>query len=149
MLHVPLKYFEVLICPFILLVLLSSDIPKYTRTLGIFTCFSGKTGGFQKLCCILNHIFHVFRKICLFVLFIAAWAIFQLSSGCHKIGDRAANLDLCLALMAFSSEGSFSGHTYCDTGQRSHPKNRHPRPTVGFERGVQARITRFLRLHSM
>jgi hypothetical protein len=29
--------------------------------------------------------------------------------------DRAANLDLCLALMAFSSENSFTCHTYCDT----------------------------------
>jgi hypothetical protein len=29
-------------------------------------------------------------------------------------GDRAANLDLCLPLMAFSSEGSFTCHTYCD-----------------------------------
>jgi hypothetical protein len=33
-------------------------------------------------------------------------------------GDRAANLDLCLALTAFSSEGSFNGtcHTYCNMG---------------------------------
>jgi hypothetical protein len=41
-------------------------------------------------------------------------------------GDRAANLDLCLALMAFSSEGSFTCHTYCDTGPpflRLYPKN--------------------------
>jgi hypothetical protein len=30
--------------------------------------------------------------------------------------DRAANLDLCLALTAFSSEGSFMCHTYCDRG---------------------------------
>jgi hypothetical protein len=30
--------------------------------------------------------------------------------------DRAANLDLCLALTAYSSEGSFTCHTYCDTG---------------------------------
>jgi hypothetical protein len=55
-------------------------------------------------------------------------------------GDGAANLDLCLALMAFSNEGSFSCHTYCDTGPRfiwSHTKDRHPRPTVGFETGTQ------------
>jgi hypothetical protein len=41
-------------------------------------------------------------------------------------GDRAANLDLCLALTAFSSEGSFTCHTYCDTGLpflRSYPKD--------------------------
>jgi hypothetical protein len=31
-------------------------------------------------------------------------------------GERAANLDLCLALTAFNSEGSFTCHTYCDTG---------------------------------
>jgi hypothetical protein len=40
-------------------------------------------------------------------------------------GDRAANLDLCLALVAFSSQGSFTCHTYCDTGPpflRSYPK---------------------------
>jgi hypothetical protein len=41
-------------------------------------------------------------------------------------GDRAANLDLCLALMAFSSEGSFTCHTHCDTRPpflRSYPKD--------------------------
>jgi hypothetical protein len=40
--------------------------------------------------------------------------------------DRTANLDLCLALTAFSSEGSFTCHTYCDTGPpflRSYPKD--------------------------
>jgi hypothetical protein len=54
--------------------------------------------------------------------------------------DRATNLDLCFALKAFSSEGSFSCHTYCDTGPQftwSHPKEQHPRPTVGFEPGKQ------------
>jgi hypothetical protein len=41
-------------------------------------------------------------------------------------GDRAGNLDLCLVLTAFSSEGSFTCHTYCDTGPpflRSYPKD--------------------------
>jgi hypothetical protein len=41
-------------------------------------------------------------------------------------GDRATNLDLWLALTAFSSEGSFTCHTYCDTGTpflRSYPKD--------------------------
>jgi hypothetical protein len=32
-------------------------------------------------------------------------------------GDGAANLELCLALTAFSSESSFTCHTYCDTGR--------------------------------
>jgi hypothetical protein len=51
-------------------------------------------------------------------------------------GDRAENLDLCLAFMAFSSEGSFTCNTYCHTRPRyirSHPDDRHPRPTEGFE----------------
>jgi hypothetical protein len=43
-------------------------------------------------------------------------------------GDGAANLDLhvCFALTAFSSEGSFTCHTNCDTGPpflRSYPKD--------------------------
>jgi hypothetical protein len=41
-------------------------------------------------------------------------------------GDRTANLDMCLALTAFSSESSFTCHTYCDTGPpflRSYPKD--------------------------
>jgi hypothetical protein len=39
-----------------------------------------------------------------------------------------------------SREGSLSCHTYCDTGPRfiwSHPKDRHPRSTVGFEPPTQ------------
>jgi hypothetical protein len=55
-------------------------------------------------------------------------------------GDRTANLDLCLALMAFSREGSFTCHTYCDTGPRfiqSLPKDQHPSPTEGFELTTQ------------
>jgi hypothetical protein len=41
-------------------------------------------------------------------------------------GDGAANLDICLALTAFSSEGSFTCNTYCYTGPpflRSYPKD--------------------------
>jgi hypothetical protein len=51
-------------------------------------------------------------------------------------GDRTANLDLCLALMAFNSEVLFfffRANSYCDTGPRfirSHLKDRHPRPTA-------------------
>jgi hypothetical protein len=53
-------------------------------------------------------------------------------------GDSVTNLDLFLALMAFSSEGSLS--CYSDTGPRfivSHPKDRHPRLTVGFKQGTK------------
>jgi hypothetical protein len=64
------------------------------------------------------------RFVCLFWV---ARAIFQLSGECkHITGDRVANLDLCLALTAFSSEGSCTCHTYCDTGPpflRPYPKD--------------------------
>jgi hypothetical protein len=51
--------------------------------------------------------------------FSAIWQLFAIAR------DRAANLDLCLALAAFSSEGSFMCHTYCDMGSvfRSYPKD--------------------------
>jgi hypothetical protein len=55
-------------------------------------------------------------------------------------GVRAANVDLWVALMVFSSEGSFSCHTYCNTGPRFirfYPNNWHPCPTVEFELGTQ------------
>jgi hypothetical protein len=41
-------------------------------------------------------------------------------------GGRAPNLDQCLALTAFSSEGSFTCHAYCETGPpflRPYPKD--------------------------
>jgi hypothetical protein len=51
-------------------------------------------------------------------------------------GDRAADLDLNLACVAFSSDGSFTCHTCCDTGPQfilSRANNRSTRPTAGFE----------------
>jgi hypothetical protein len=67
---------------------------------------------------------------CLFDwLFWAAWAIAQLYvylAGITIIDDNVANLGLCLALTVFSSEDSFTCHTYCDTGPpswRSYPKD--------------------------
>jgi hypothetical protein len=51
--------------------------------------------------------------ICLFVyLFWVARAIFQLSGDCHHCRWQ----DCKFRPMAFSSEGSFTCHTYCDTG---------------------------------
>jgi hypothetical protein len=47
-----------------------------------------------------------------------------------------------------SREGSLSCHTYCDTGPRfirSYPKDRHPRPTVGFEPPMQGSSDRCAR----
>jgi hypothetical protein len=61
---------------------------------------------------------------------------FSYPSAITITSGRAANLDLCLALMNFSKEGSFSCHSYCDIGPRfmkSHPKDWHPRPTMGFK----------------
>jgi hypothetical protein len=69
-----------------------------------------------------------FKKF-LFVLFVCFESHEQFFSYLATVtiaGDRAANLDLCLALTAFSSEGSFTCHTYCDTGPpflRSYPKD--------------------------
>jgi hypothetical protein len=51
-------------------------------------------------------------------------------------GDRAAYLDPCLALMAFSSGGSFTYHTCCDTGLQfilCHPKDRQLPSTLEFK----------------
>jgi hypothetical protein len=61
---------------------------------------------------------------CLFVCFETHEQFFSYLATVTITGDRAANLDLCLALTAFSSEGSFTCHTYCDTGPpflRSYP----------------------------
>ena len=53
---------------------------------------------------------------CLFVWFESHEQFFSYLATVTITGDGAANLDLCLALTAFSSEGSFTCHTYCDTG---------------------------------
>jgi hypothetical protein len=63
--------------------------------------------------------------VCLLVCFEAHEQFFRYLATVTITGDRAANLDLCLALTAFSSEGSFTNHNYCDTGPpflRSYPK---------------------------
>jgi hypothetical protein len=61
----------------------------------------------------------------LFVCFEPHGQFFSYLATVTIAGDRAANLDQCLALTAFSSEGSFTCHTHCDTGPsflRSYPK---------------------------
>jgi hypothetical protein len=63
---------------------------------------------------------------CLFVWFESHEQFFSYLATVTIVGDRAANLDLCLALTALSSEGSFTSHTYCDTGPpflKSYPKD--------------------------
>jgi hypothetical protein len=83
----------------------------------------------------LNHDLQVLNKwsrqwllpfVCLFGVCLFVWWLFFFFESHEQFFiylatvtitvDRAANLDLCLALMAFSSEGSFTCHTYCDTG---------------------------------
>jgi hypothetical protein len=84
------------------------------------------------------HLFH-FKSVC----FCLPEQFFSYPTAVTITGDWAANLDVCLALMPLSSEGSFTCHTYCDKGSqfiRSHPKDRHPRPTVGFEPGTQGSL---------
>jgi hypothetical protein len=60
-----------------------------------------------------NRVFSFFFSNCLFVYrrrtsnFSAFW----------RLCDSAENVDLCLTLVAFSSEGSFTCHTCCNTGR--------------------------------
>jgi hypothetical protein len=68
-------------------------------------------------------------SLCLFMngdLFYVPLKNFSLIWRHHHIRWRAANLDLCLELTSFRSEGSFTCHTNCDTGPpflRSYPKD--------------------------
>jgi hypothetical protein len=56
--------------------------------------------------------------VCLFVLFESQEHFFSYLATVTITGDRAANLELCLALTTFSRDGSFRFHTYCDTELR-------------------------------
>jgi hypothetical protein len=63
---------------------------------------------------------------CLFVCFELHEQFFIYLAAVTISSKKAANFDLCLELTAFSSEGSFTCHTYCDTGPpflRSYPKD--------------------------
>jgi hypothetical protein len=62
----------------------------------------------------------------LFVCFESHEQLFGYLATVTITNDWVASLDLCLALTAFSSEGSFMCHTYCDRGPpflRSYPKD--------------------------
>jgi hypothetical protein len=88
---------------------------------------------------IMKWMSHVILFVCLFVCLSKQGQFFSYLASVTSASDRAANLDLCLA-MAFSSEGSFTCHTYCDAGPRfirSHPKVWHLHPTMALERGSQ------------
>jgi hypothetical protein len=78
--------------------------------------------------------FHVL--FCLFDCLSPQEQFFGYLAAVANTGYRAANLDLCLVLMAFSSGGSFTYHTCCDTGPRfilSHLQDQQPRHTVEFK----------------
>jgi hypothetical protein len=98
----------------------------------------------RKFCTILWRS-SAFYKCFLFVCFKPhEHAIFQLSGGCHHYRWQG-----CKFMPMLGTQGLWAGrdlyrslscHTYCDTGHRfirSHPKDRHPRPTVGFEPPTQ------------
>jgi hypothetical protein len=73
-----------------------------------------------------DHQHNMRMSVCLFDCFEPREQFFSYLAAVTIIGDRIANLDLCLALTAVSSEGSFMYHTYCDTGPpflRSYPKD--------------------------
>jgi hypothetical protein len=64
--------------------------------------------------------------VCVLICFESHEQFFSYLATVTIAGDMAANLDLCLALTAFSSECSFTCHTYCDRGLpflRSYPKD--------------------------
>jgi hypothetical protein len=68
----------------------------------------------------------LYEMIRLFVCFESHEQFFSYLATVTITGDRAANLDLCLALTDFNSEGSFTCHTHCDTELpflRSYPKD--------------------------
>jgi hypothetical protein len=57
-----------------------------------------------------------FFFVCLFVRFQLHEQFFSNLATVTITDDREANLDFCLALTAFRSEGSLTCHTCCDTG---------------------------------
>jgi hypothetical protein len=68
----------------------------------------------------------LWSQTCVFVCFELHELFFNYLAIVTITDDRAANLDLCFALTAFSSEDSFTCHTYCDTGPpflRKYPKD--------------------------
>jgi hypothetical protein len=75
-----------------------------------------------------HKVFQIYLKevVCLFVCFESHEQFFSYLATVAITGDRAANLDLWLALTVFSSEDSFTCHTYCDKEPpflRSYPKD--------------------------
>jgi hypothetical protein len=71
---------------------------------------------FKTLTLAITFKWYVLGFVCLHICFELHEQFFSYLATVTIAGDRAANLDPCLALTAFSSEGCFTCHTYCDTG---------------------------------
>jgi hypothetical protein len=106
---------------------------------GFWSCFKMHTAAMRNSTDVSFSLVMFYDCICLFACLWPPQQFFSYPAAVTIAGDRTANLCLCLALMAFSSGGSFSCYTYCNMGPRfiqSHPKDRYPRPTVRFEPGT-------------
>jgi hypothetical protein len=90
-------------------------------------------------------------------LFIATRAIFQLSGGCHHCRWLGCKFRPLLGAQGLWTGRDLHRATPTAAGPRflrSHPKDRHPRPTVGFEPPMQgsldlcARLSKFYFIES-
>jgi hypothetical protein len=86
------------------------------------------------LCHIMSHIIGMSRQG--YLVYLSSNLIVYSRMSNFSAIWQLSSLALWLALMAFSSEGSLTWNTCCDTEPwfiRSHPKNWYPCPTVEFE----------------
>jgi hypothetical protein len=87
-------------------------------------------------------LWYFFLKYYLFVCFWPPEQFFSYPAAVIIASDRAANLDLCYASHSWllTERVLFRANTFWDTGPRcirSHPKDRHQHPTVGYEPETQ------------
>jgi hypothetical protein len=94
--------------------------------------------------CICTAILLQFHKgiYILFVyLFVATWAIFQLSGGCHHYWWQGCKFRPMLGTQGLrAGRGLYRAAPTATQGLgfiRSHPKDRHPQPKLGFEPPTQ------------
>jgi hypothetical protein len=83
-------------------------------------------------------------------LIITNWSVYSCTSNFSAIWRLSPLPVTGLQILAYarlsgplSREGSLSCHTYCDTELRfiwSHPKDRHPHPTVGLKPPTQGSL---------
>ena len=94
------------------------QIKWQTKKIIILGFPSRRSEKFNKLSCTSNDFFKVSGgcSLCLSVCLASHEQYFSYLATVTNAWDRAANLDLCLALTTFNSEDSFTCHTYSDTG---------------------------------